>query len=297
MSRTVATLVVLALVLCAAVASGPPAQAQPRCRTGTPAPPTAPEPATPRSAEEELTDIRAAAVRVAEAMAEGTATGWNRAQVLAREADERTRRPEVRESEDIAALVLRVAECRTAFFRTKVRADMVATIRKLVDAKAREQRAVGAARPGEGPPVGSFAAARSWLLKDLSKALRAAVAAENGLSSEETERFWKERAGKVARMGYARVSTVAVRPLRDPASDAVLLEAWWDSASASDRSTWMSVYFVETSGVFDVVRVLTLDCDGCGGTGVLHMHAGTGVEKITCSTCGGAGKVRTVEFR
>ena len=68
---------------------------------------------------------------------------------------------------------------------------------------------------------------------------------------------------------------------------------------SSDRAKWLAAHFVESSGIFEIIRTDESElCGGCGGRGVLVTNNQDGSQSSTvCPTCNGAQKVRKVLYR
>jgi hypothetical protein len=78
------------------------------------------------------------------------------------------------------------------------------------------------------------------------------------------------------------------------------LWAWWEERAKrpQERAAWLTAWFVESSGLFEIRVDESERCSGCGGTGVLRtMNADGTTSSLGCPTCRGAAKVRVLEFR
>jgi len=160
------------------------------------------------------------------------------------------------------------------------------------------------------------------------------VAQDLNLKPDEIEKFWKARSDKrVRRDTYGSGSFIVVTRAaagkpgtpppapqrRPPGSDnkkksgggksnapktpdkvekPMTEEEWWDSVTASEKSSWLSANFVEHSGYFEVIGTPQVNCDGCGGTGLTKSTGTNGEdEQHFCKPCNGCGLVRSVNYR
>lgn len=290
MRRALRSILTLAALCCAAGAALPPG---------------------PASAEDEKPAARLSAddlkAKVAEALERKSAGGMNEALRLVTLLGETCGDAAAREAAGFDALRARTVEARDAFFRKAVRPAVVRSMGRLVEAKAREKvpppapagakPAPAAAKPAPGPVQGTFAAARSWAIGGLGKEIRARVRADLGISDDEFDRFWKERSEKtVLTASYGGGSFLVFKALGLGAKSE---EEWWDACPAARRAEWLTAWFVETSGLFEVTRTDESEkCGACGGHGVVVENRRDGsTVSSPCSVCNGAGKTRKIEYR
>lgn len=256
---------------------------------------------------------------------------WNDALAFVNQIDKTYTDEAVRREIRFDLLQHRVVIGRQTFFRRQVQSSIYQTMRKLIEAKAREKKQIS--QPGDAPrgaAPGTLAAARQWMNKDLPKQMWDKVQADLGLTAEEMDAYWKDRSGKSPQMAsYGWGSFVYVkkpaaaggkagegpqRPRRPSGSDRGQQggpprqvkeskpktdEEWWEDAGTSERKGWMEAYFAEFCGIMTVIRVDESEmCDSCGGKGVKSTDNSDGTTSTSvCPRCNQAGKVRRVYYR
>lgn len=264
------------------------------------------------------------------------AARWNDALKLLNQIDTEYKDEQIRKAIGFDLLEARVVKGRDTYFQRAIALDVYKVLDQLTDKKAREQKplrpdAAGTA-PGAGVAAqGSIAAARQWANRELSAQLWEKVGTDLGLTKEELEKYWKVRSVKnIRRASYGTGSFIMVKKAaapgakpggdapqrrRPPSSDKdkggknvpdkpvavekpLTEEQWWETRAASEKGNWLTAYYVETSGYFDVVRADEVNCDQCGGTGKITSTGTDGGESSTfCKKCNEAGRFRTVNYR
>jgi hypothetical protein len=239
----------------------------------------------------------------------------------------------IRKAINFDNLEVRVVKARDTYFQRHLALTFYKTMEKLISAKAREQKPLrpDANAPSGAAAQGSIAAARQWANRELDNLIWDKLAADLGLKREEMETYWKNRTvNNVRRALYGTGSFIVVKkaapkagggssqPVRRrppgspggggagnaPAKPAKVEkpateEEWWsEKVGASDRERWLTAYFVESSGRFNILRTPLLNCDDCGGAGLTTSSGTDGTETQNfCKRCNGAGVFRTVEYR
>jgi len=244
-----------------------------------------PEPAPPAaSRESEALELKD---KVQLAMRENR---WNDALAAAKQTDELCKDETVRQAVGVDELLAKTVKGRDQHFQHEVAIDFYRRMAALIGAKAREKSATA-----------TLAAARDWASKELPAELWRSVSANEGLTNDEVANYWTTRTVKSVRKAtYGPGSfIVAERPQPDvpaAARQRWTPEEWWNSAPSLDRSTWLTAYFVETSGSFELLRREQTDCGGCRGIGTIQVIA-TDNEPLICAECNGSGKIRSVSYR
>lgn len=76
---------------------------------------------------------------------------------------------------------------------------------------------------------------------------------------------------------------------------------WWNAASTSRRSQWITAYYAENGGDMEIVRIDRSNCSNCGAKGYLtYLSPGSetgGTKYRHCPRCHGNGHDRTVVYR
>jgi hypothetical protein len=248
---------------------------------------------------------------------------WNDAKTkledLAKQYTDETVRKKIR----FSLLETKVMRGRDDHFRAELPRRVQKTMLALIDAKAKERKAIreNPDAPRSSAPVGTLAAARQWAAKDLPKAIWDKSMSELGLTTEEMDAYWKVRSNRVSYSAtYGTGSFIvakkaapapgaprgdaARRPAGSRPSDngskggppkapqtkerAMTDEEWWEilAERPSDRARWLTAYFVENSGFFELLRVdesepiPPMDGVGTNVAGVTLTIAGN-VRKIT----------------
>ena len=170
-------------------------------------------------------------------------------------------------------------EGREARLREEVPAIAFAAMDALIAAKVREQTS------------GTLSAARQWANRELDALMWERTASDLGLGKDELEKCWKERRVAQSRVAtYAKGSFIVVKKQTGPgAAQPPAEEDWWTSADVTERSGFLTAYFVETSGRFAILRADETDCAACGGR--------RDVTRAVCAQCNGCGVVRSVTYR
>jgi hypothetical protein len=270
------------------------------------------------------------AAQIKSAMRSNRSSGWNTAAKLVSELDTKYPDEAVRRVIQFDLLRRSVQKGRETFFRKEVQKGVYQAMTRFIEKQAREpKKAADPNAPRGVATPGSLGAAKQFMSKDLPKLIWDKVIADTGITPEEMDQFWKERSSKkVLTASYGTGSFIVVRrapqqkgggpdpsrpkgpagsqrqqggPPGPPKKEDKPLteEEWWEQRQASDRVRWMTAWFVESSGMFEVVRTdETATCEGCAGTGVLRQNNTDGsVSTSICTTCNGAAKVRRVIYR
>lgn len=182
-----------------------------------------------------------------------------------------------RASISLDALSGEIVAGRDAYFREQSPLRAYATMDALVADKASQEPA--------------FAVARAWASREVSAELWEKAASNLALKMDELEKYWKERrVTGVRRASYGSGSFVMIKKTFGtvaPSAAAAIRQTedvWWSRADSVTRSAFLTAYFVETSGYFEILRVDETACEACGGQG-------------ECASCNGCGVVRTVTYR
>lgn len=223
----------------------------------------------------------------------------------------------------------KVVRDRDEYFTSKLQSQTYKVMRDMIRDKAKEKRKPSLTNEPKsgGAAYGTLAAARQWTSKDLPQLLWAKVADSLGLTLEEVTDYWgrrrlkqpqtatygtgtfivtktelpKKRDGRRQPPGRSRDSgggnrgPQPTKKEQQPLTD----EGWWDQATNNDQVQWLTAFFAEGSGFFEVIRVdESENCQNCGGLGFTTVTStGGGSESHFCSQCNGAGKFRKVIFR
>jgi hypothetical protein len=261
---------------------------------------------------------------------------WNEAIAQLDQLDKEFKDESVRKAIRFELLKNRVEKGRLDYFKREVQRRVYSTMAKLVEAKAREKKPTreDPDQPRGMATPGTLASARQWCSRDLPTQIWEKIQTDLGLTPEETDAFWKKRletgADRAAqRATYGTGSFIVVKrpaptskagdqerrrrppgstrnddsgrgPKVPPKEDRPKTEEeWWEAISSSDRARWLTAFFVESSGLFDILRADESElCSGCGGTGTLVSNNSDGSTSTTiCTTCNGGAKIRTVTYR
>lgn len=278
-----------------------------------------------------LTKSQGAQDMVAQINAAMRSNRWNDALSTLNQLDTQYKDEQVRKLVHFELLESRVVRGRDGYFGKEVQRRVYSTMGRMIEAKAREKKPL---RVDENAPrgvatPGTLAAARQWLARDLPTQLWEKVAAELGLKPEEMDRYWKARSGKnyqtssygtgsfivIKRAaapggsdpsrqrrpaGSARDSGGQQGPQRQTKEDKPKTEEeWWEDRSPGDRARWLTAFFGESSGLFEVIRADETElCDSCGGRGVLVSNGTDGTtQNSVCPKCNGSTKFRKVVFK
>lgn len=223
----------------------------------------------------------------------------------------------------------RVVKARDTWFQKQIALDAYRVMDDLIEKKARERKPLRP-EPGGAPgaaAVGTLAAARQWENRELFAQLWEKVGTDLGLTKDEMEKYWKARSVKTVRKAnYGTGSFIVVKKAatakvpggeqprrRPPSSDPsgknapqkpvkvdkpLTDEEWWEEVGPSDRKQWLIANFVETSGIFDVIKADQVPCQSCGGAGFEKSTDSSGNENQTfCKQCNTSGVFRSVSYR
>lgn len=227
------------------------------------------------------------------------------------------------------SLEKQIVRGRDKYFMAEVPRRVYRVMDKLLLDKAREKKPRSLGEDDDNSTQGTINGARQWCGKELPTALWAKVAEDLGLQKEEVDRYWLEGKRVIQRATYGTGSFIVIqkaqpkkdedRRRRAPGSDrnrgrrddkgapakkkkeekAKTEQEWWDFVNAGDKKRWMEAHFVESSGIFDVIRVDDSEaCSGCGGLGFTTAQTSDGgSESHFCVQCNGSGKFRKVIYR
>lgn len=256
---------------------------------------------------------------------------WNEALAKVAQLDEQFKDEQVRKAIGFSVLENSVVRGRDAYFSREVQKRVYSTMSRLIDKKCSERKPsrVDPDQPRGVATPGTLAAARQWASKDLPKEIWSKVGEDLGLTPDEMDRYWKERSGRnTQNANYGTGSFIVVkraastsrandpgRQRRPPGSSRSddkggpktpakedkpkTEEEWWDLVGPGDRARWLTAFFVESSGIFEITRADEGEmCGNCGGKGSITSNNSDGSQSSTvCTTCNGAAKVRKVTFR
>lgn len=203
------------------------------------------------------------------------------------------------------ALSAEIVAGRDRYFAGRIAPKVSETMDALIAANAKGEASAVAGTDGARP--GTLAAARRWQNREMFTALWEKVAADLGLTKDELEKYWKSRRVAEPRTASYGAGSAVVVKRRPEASDATSSpphakpltdEDWWSAADAAARGAWLTANFVETSGLFEVLRADDVRCAQCDGKGFLDSGSAHGDDEGTaCPACGGCGVVRSVTYR
>lgn len=219
---------------------------------------------------------------------------WNEAKTKLEELEKQYTDETVRKKIRFTLLESKVVRGRDDYFRAELPRRVQKTMLALIDTKAKERKALreNPDAPRTAAPAGTLASARQWAAKDLPKLIWDKAMGELGLATEEMDLYWKARSNRVTYTasygtgsfivakkvapapGAPRGGDTARRPPGSRQGDSgankggppkapqtkerpMTDEEWWDilSERTSDRAKWLTAYFVENSGFFEVLRV------------------------------------------
>jgi hypothetical protein len=250
---------------------------------------------------------------------------WNDALAKLIQLDEEYEDQQIRDAIGFDRLENQVVRGRDEFFKKRVQRVVYDAMEKMIERKVREKKPLRATEDGDGLS-GTLAGARQWAARQLPTELWDKVAADLGLEKDEVDRFWSERTSRRVRTGnYGTGSFIVIkratlpggdnRRRRPPpgsrsrssgggggsskASQPKTDEQWWDSVRPADRARWLEAYFVENSGIFEIIRTDESElCSNCAGKGFLAIASSEGGESQTyCPQCNGSGKFKKVMYR
>ncbi len=253
---------------------------------------------------------------------------WNDALATLTELDEQYQDDAIRKAVRFDSYTSKVLKGRDKYFRKRVALQVYKTMRKSLMSKAREKKAKTTQNLERGQlPQGTIASAQRWASRDLGKELWNDVGSSLGIEAEEMERFWKERSIKgVQTASYGTGSFIVIKSAEKPKKNdrrqrrrpssrnrggnkgnqpekqvakKLTDEEWWQKVRDGDKAKWLEAYFVENSGVFEIIRTdESTKCSNCGGKGVITQSSTSGGDDSSfCPQCNGAGKSRKVVYR
>jgi hypothetical protein len=198
------------------------------------------------------------------------------------------------------------------------------------EVKKRKPRTEDPDAPRGVAQPGTLAAVRQFLQRDLPKQLWDKTAADLGLTADEMDVFWKARnTRQTYTANYGTGSFIVIkkpqatgnkgndpnRQRRPPGTSRDdqrggppkpakedkprTEEEYWEAIGPQDRARWATAWFVESSGMFEVLRTDETElCDNCGGRGVNVANTSDGGQSSTvCAKCNTSGKFRKVIYR
>jgi len=154
-----------------------------------------------------------------------------------------------------------------------------------------------------------LASARSWVTSQLRDEVERRIKRRLDVSPDELEMFLESKPqGAPHWATYANGSFVISRRAHTGKSSRKKIrgdpEAWWSQYNqVSTRSTWLKAYAAERIEIFEIVRIITRDCEKCGGTGqvkkmsVNALSDGRHEWSEICPRCFGARQDRSVGYR
>lgn len=78
-------------------------------------------------------------------------------------------------------------------------------------------------------------------------------------------------------------------------------DEWWSQATVEPRKSWLTAFYVENSGMMEIIRIDYRPCPSCWGKGYREVVQGLmgeqGYAKLVCSQCQGVGNHRIVVYR
>lgn len=254
---------------------------------------------------------------------------WNDALRSLNSLDEQYKDEQVRRVIRFELLENQVVRGRDGYFKKECQKRVYSTMAREIETKSREKKPLredpnaprGVATPG------TLSAARQWVARDLPTRIWDKVQTELDLKPEEMDRYWKERSGKNAQTAnYGTGSFIVVKraaapkgsqdpnrqrrppgsgqqpqgPQRQVKEDKPKTEEeWFQEVGPGDKARWLTAFFVESSGMFEIIRTDESEaCGSCGGKGVQTSDNtdGSQTSKI-CPLCNGATKFRKVIYR
>lgn len=254
---------------------------------------------------------------------------WNEARDLLKALSDEYKDEAIRKAIRFSRVETQTLKGRDKYFRRRVQQVLHSQLGKLCLAKAREKqpREIDPDQRGGAIP-GTIAAAKRWAARELPQELWGRVGEICGLEVEEVDKFWKERASKkVHSATYGTGSFIVMKkakksgdrrktrrpppgsrrrgdskggPSKKKAAKPKTEQEWWATVRPGDRAKWLGAYFVETSGLFHVLRAdEDDDCSNCGGLGIIKMSStsGAGADSTFCTRCNGSGHFRRVKYR
>ena len=250
---------------------------------------------------------------------------WNEALEQLKQLDADFQDPKIRDAVGYDRLVNRVVRGRDEYFKRRVQMRVYDVMDDLIGRKVREKKPLRADQEGTSL-AGSLGGARQWAVRELPTELWDRVGKDLGLEKDEMDRYWSDRVGSRAQTGYYGTGSFIVikratlpggdKPRRPPpgsrrrdssgggaaasnASRPKSDEEWWDAVRPADRAKWIEAYFVENSGIFEIIRTDEADtCANCAGKGFLAAVGPDGGDsQNACPQCNTSGKFRKVLYR
>lgn len=211
---------------------------------------------------------------------------WNQALASLDELAEEFPEENIRKAVRYDFLQRQVVIGRDKYFRRRVQQVVYRELQDLIKSKVKERPVRDAsANNGNGmsqAAKGSLAASQQWAARDLPTELWEAVAKTTDLPAEEVDRYWTERTGKAPQHANYGTGTFVITKKkkksdkrerrRPPGSERdnkrrgdkkgpqkkevkpMTPEEWWTATRPNDRAQWLTAYFVENSGIFELVR-------------------------------------------
>ncbi len=156
-----------------------------------------------------------------------------------------------------------------------------------------------------------LSAAVSWARRDLEQATFLEVArslqAVDDVSLTETRAFWDQRrrgAWRTASYGSGSFILAGRRPSPPRRQKGPRLpkpptsEGWWARQDRKTRASWLTAYFAEHSGLFEVGEGASVACSTCAGSGLEKHRLQNGAEvTFLCRRCAGVRFDRVVRYR
>jgi hypothetical protein len=269
-----------------------------------------------------------------QALVAGHDNRWNDARKIVNDIGEKYKDDVIRKAIGYDMLVARTMKGRETYFQKAVAMDFFKQMDALIQDKSREKIPLASSteKPqGGAAGQGTMAAATQWADKDLAKAAWEKVGKDMGLEPDELQKFWEHRTLKqVRRATYGTGTFVVVKknagakggqpeqPRRRPPSDGgnrggkssqpvkpkaqdkpPSPEEWWENnVTPPDRARWLTAWFVERSGYFEVISTTQTPCQGCGGAGFNKSSSSDGSEEQHfCPQCNGIGVFKSVTYR
>jgi hypothetical protein len=150
--------------------------------------------------------------------------------------------------------------------------------------------------------------ARSWVASQLEDEIRQRLRERFGMTSEEIDAF----AGSKTRSsphwaGYDNGSFVLSERARRGQSTKRQIRGdpnrWWAGYGNQDKRNWLKAYAAERLKIIEVVRVITVPCRSCGGTGQVTKSSSNSLSdgrhewQELCPRCYGACEDRSIGYR
>ena len=145
----------------------------------------------------------------------------------------------------------------------------------------------------------------TWLLgkEDAQKGMKEDKTEQDEAGMSETQ---KQRASLEKKIARYLKSQDQARKARSRSDDADDLEAFWLTLSVNARAKWISAFYIENGGDFEVdKKPRLLACSVCGGAGareIIYTGGGgtdndAGSQLVRCPSCHGVQVVRQIRYR